>query len=87
MIDDVQKWMIEMPEQLRRENTVGGDLKDLPCPFCHRPRSQRSHYIRCNPCGTNWFAGENFNKDPRIERFAKVIEEAHRNDAAKPKST
>lgn len=84
MIDDIKKWMVEMPEQLKRENTVGGDLKDLPCPFCKRPRSQRSTYIRCNPCGTNWLPGEDPSKDPRIERYDKTLAEVRK--ASPPKT-
>jgi ribosomal protein L37AE/L43A len=39
-----------------------------PCPFCHRPRVERSGYIRCNPCGKNWLNGEDITKDPRASR-------------------
>jgi len=44
-----------------------------PCPFCQRPRVQRSDYIRCNPCGINWLDEEmhlpNYlNLDPRVAR-------------------
>ncbi len=39
-----------------------------PCPFCHTPRVQRSDYIRCNPCGTNWLQGEDLSRDPRLTR-------------------
>lgn len=28
-----------------------------PCPLCQRPRVRRSSYVRCNPCGANWFDG------------------------------
>lgn len=28
------------------------------CPFCHRPRVERSDYLRCNPCGVNWLQEE-----------------------------
>lgn len=29
-----------------------------PCPFCKRPRVERSDYLRCNPCGINWLDEE-----------------------------
>ena len=29
-----------------------------PCPFCKVPRVERSDYIRCNRCGTNWLLEE-----------------------------
>jgi hypothetical protein len=29
-----------------------------PCPFCQRPRVERSDYLRCNPCGINWLLDE-----------------------------
>ncbi len=46
---------------------------EAPCPFCQRPRVERSSYIRCNPCGVNWLQEEmhlpNYlNLDPRIAR-------------------
>jgi ribosomal protein L37AE/L43A len=39
-----------------------------PCPMCGRARVQRSDYVRCNPCGTNWLAGEDLTKDARLSR-------------------
>ncbi len=62
--------------QLEKENSVGGELAAHPCPFCRRPRAQRSTYIRCNPCGINWFNGEDYYKDPKIDRFSKVLADA-----------
>lgn len=50
--------MQELMEKLKREVTEGGELKELPCPFCQKPRSQRSDYIRCQSCGINWLAEE-----------------------------
>ena len=38
-----------------RRNEVG---TLAPCPFCRRPRVERSNYIRCNPCGVNWLQEE-----------------------------
>lgn len=64
--------MLELMTKLKREVEVGGDLVDLPCPFCGLPRSQRSDYTRCSPCGLNWLPGENLETDPRIERFQAV---------------
>jgi len=58
----------EIMDQLKREITHGGELKDLPCPLCSLPRSQRSDYIRCSPCGVNWLKGEDPQKDPRLSR-------------------
>lgn len=48
-----------------------------PCPFCERPRVQRSNYIRCNPCGTNWLQEEmdlpNYlNRNPAAARSEAV---------------
>ena len=62
----------EAMAMVQREAKVGGELAELPCPMCDRPRSQRSDYIRCTPCATNWLSGENLSKDPRIERFNLV---------------
>ena len=63
--------MLELMTKLKREIAHGGEL-DNPCPLCGLPRSQRSDYIRCSPCGVNWLEGENLEKDPRIERFQEV---------------
>jgi hypothetical protein len=41
--------------RLDRVNEVG---TLAPCPFCQKPRVQRSDYIRCNPCGVNWLQEE-----------------------------
>lgn len=65
--------MEQLMVKLKREAKDGGELKELPCPLCGRPRSQRSDYIRCTPCATNWMDGENLDKDPRIERFKKMV--------------
>ena len=64
--------MGELMEKLQREAKRGGELMDLPCPLCGKPRSQRSDYVRCTPCATNWLVGEDLNKDPRIERYKKM---------------
>ncbi len=60
--------MGELMEKLKREIEVGGELKDLPCPFCNKPRSQRSDYVRCSPCGLNWLDGEDLQKNPLLSR-------------------
>lgn len=60
-------------DKIEKENRVGGELADKLCPFCRKARSQRSTYIRCQPCGVNWFDGEDLSKDPKIARFAAVI--------------
>ena len=49
--------MEEMAE-LMTKREAGGELADLPCPFCGKPRSQRSNYIRCQACATNWIQEE-----------------------------
>ncbi len=55
-------------EKVMRETREGGELKELPCPFCQKPRSQRSDYIRCQPCGLNWLDGEDYSKNPHLSR-------------------
>lgn len=57
-------------DTLRREIEKGGKLP--PCPQCGVPRVQRSNYVRCCGCALNWMAGENLDRDPRIERFEKM---------------
>jgi hypothetical protein len=53
-------------ELVRRENVEGGDLRDCLCPFCGRPRSQRSDYVRCQPCGVNWWPGTDLKRNPHL---------------------
>ena len=65
--------MLELMERLKREIEFGGELESLPCPFCGKPRSQRSDYVRCSPCGVNWLDGENIDKNPTIERKQKFM--------------
>lgn len=67
-------------KMVTREETEGAKAERLaevgtmpPCPFCKRPRVQRSTYIRCNPCGTNWLQEEmdlpNYlNRNPAVAR-------------------
>ena len=60
--------VLELMEKLKREIEVGGELKSLPCPKCGLPRSQRSDYVRCSPCGLNWLQGEDMSKSPLLSR-------------------
>ena len=46
---ELLEWM-----QLTREQRLAEVGTKPPCPFCGKPRVQRSSYIRCNPCGMNW---------------------------------
>jgi hypothetical protein len=52
-----------------------------PCPFCRKPRVQRSDYVRCNPCGINWLDEEmhlpNYlSRDPRVARAGRQHQSA-----------
>ena len=67
------EWARAIGGDLKREMRVGGDIANLPCPFCELPRSQRSDYVRCQKCGVNWLPGEDLSRDPRIERFTKMM--------------
>jgi uncharacterized Zn finger protein (UPF0148 family) len=77
------EWVMTIRDQLAKENREGGEMKDSPCPLCKRPLSQRSDYVRCNPCGVNFLPGEDLDKDPRPERYRKMVAEARA--AQKPK--
>jgi hypothetical protein len=66
--------MMELAIKLKREAKEGGELNEIPCPMCRRPRSQRSDYVRCTLCATNWMDGEDLNKNPKSERFKKMVE-------------
>lgn len=76
--------MLDLMARLKSEAEVGGELKDMPCPLCGKPRSQRSEYIRCQSCGVNWLNGEDVNRNPRIERYGKMVDELR---VARPKSS
>lgn len=54
------------------------------CPFCQRPRVQRSTYIRCNPCGMNWFKDQGIMKHPHVKRQAISSSEAETDGSAPP---
>lgn len=47
-------------DAIHREIEVGGNLKDLPCIYCKKPRCDRSDYIRCSSCGRNWKKGTDY---------------------------
>ena len=49
----------------------GGELKDSLCPYCGRPRFDRSDYIRCGHCGMNWAKGYDTSKAPAVGWAAK----------------
>jgi uncharacterized Zn finger protein (UPF0148 family) len=55
MLDGAE--LTAVKDKIRAEIAVGGELKDLPCPYCGLPRCQRSDYIRCSKCGLNWDMG------------------------------
>lgn len=50
--------VLESKQRLQKEIREGGELKELPCPFCRLPRCRRSNYIRCARCGINWLGEE-----------------------------
>lgn len=56
-----------------KEILEGGELKNLPCPYCHLPRCDRSDYIRCSACGMNWPKGfsDYYSKSPASAWKAK----------------
>lgn len=60
--------LLELKAKLKQESISGGELTSLPCPFCGKPRSQRSDYIRCTPCGMNWLQGEDLDRNPKLSR-------------------
>lgn len=66
-------WVLTFRAVLAREIRGGGELKDLPCPFCGLPRCRRTDYIRCSKCGVNWLMGEDLDHDPRVERMRILI--------------
>lgn len=52
-----------MPMELAKEMLS----KDLLCPFCGLSRSLRSDYVRCNPCGRNWWIGTDLSRNPHAK--------------------
>ncbi len=68
-----QKTMTEEDRAANRIDRLNEPGTLSRCPYCQRPRVQRSTYIRCNPCGINWLDEEmhlpNYlNLDPRVAR-------------------
>ena len=64
-------------QELRRDRV--NELGTLPiCPINpeHGNRVQRSDYIRCGKCGMNWLDGENWETDPKAERYHNIIRQA-----------
>ena len=59
--------VLAVKEQVQKETQEGGTLRDLPCPFCKKPRSLRSDYVRCQPCGINWWAGTDLTRNPHAK--------------------
>jgi ribosomal protein L37AE/L43A len=66
-MQDLERLMKQTREE--RLNEVG---TEPPCPWCSKPRVKRSVYIRCNPCGTNWFKGDDLMRDPRTKPTAPI---------------
>ena len=75
--------LTEMFQAIKDSLNAPGTLS--PCPFCGVPRHQRSDYVRCQPCGVNWLAGEDLNKDPRNARMAAFIANARAHSLEKPR--
>ena len=67
--------LVERKARLKAETEVGGDLVDLPCPYCHLPRCSRSDYVRCSKCGLNWPVGYDYLKHPQLAWAAKEAAE------------
>lgn len=74
--------MLELIEKLKKESVEGGELENLPCPFCKRPRSQRSTYVRCTPCATNWLQ-EEMHLTSNGKQYLEVNPAAARSEAAR----
>ncbi len=72
---ELRRVTYEQQEMDRRErlSEVG---TEMPCPFCKVPRVKRSDYIRCNGCGINWLDGENLMRNPKAERWEKLLTSA-----------
>ena len=79
---------LEQQEQ-NRQDRLAEVGTEPPCPLCGRPRVKRSgsNYIRCNPCGLNWLAGEELGRNPKSERWEKVLMEARRQNAQRQGTT
>jgi hypothetical protein len=63
-----------------KEIEDGGELAELPCPYCNLPRCDRSDYIRCSKCGLNWPKGYDYGVHPSVSWKAKeLVDRATRN--------
>ena len=62
----------EIRAKITREIHEGGELIDLPCPYCHLPRCERSDYIRCSKCGLNWDIGTEYDRHPSMSGKPKA---------------
>lgn len=71
--------------KLHQEIARGGDQP--PCPFCGLPRVRRSDYIRCARCAINWSGGEALDKDPRIERLCRFLQDTARTTLVREKKS
>jgi len=80
---------MEQEEIQAARQAVMDETGDMPpCPFCQRARVQRSDYVRCCRCGVNWLDGENLSKNPKIERYNKMVEAGRaQSKPAGPKGT
>lgn len=75
MQSELAQEMLKTRETVLKENMEGGNLKDLPCPFCGLPRSLRSDYVRCQPCGKNWWIGTDLNNNPHAHTKNSILKE------------
>ncbi len=77
---------LEQQEQNRQDrlNEVG---TEPPCPLCGVARVQRSTYVRCLRDGLNWLAGEDLSRNPKSERWERVLMEARRQNAQRQGTT
>ena len=67
MLSELAELVLATKAQVMRETKLGGTLTDLPCPFCGKPRSLRSEYVRCQPCGANWWDGTDLTRNPHAK--------------------
>ena len=49
-----------------REQRLSEVGREVPCPFCGKPRVRRSSYIRCYPCGMNWGFEDDLGAHPHM---------------------
>jgi predicted RNA-binding Zn-ribbon protein involved in translation (DUF1610 family) len=64
--------LIAIKDQIKREIEAGGDMTELPCPFCGLSRCTRSSYIRCSKCGFNWDFGTEYDRHPSMNGKPRV---------------